>query len=56
MSEAEVNRHYSAGPPYIVHAKDVPRLASEWSRLVPPTYDQYPMLYVSQALSESVTY
>ncbi len=34
-----------AGPPYIIHALDVLPLATEWARLVPPTYDQYPLLY-----------
>jgi hypothetical protein len=41
----EVHNHYSAGPPYILHRKDVLRLAKKWSSLVPGTYDEYPLLY-----------
>jgi len=44
-TKEEVYRHYSAGPPYVIHAHDVPTLSSRWSELVPPTYDQYPLLY-----------
>jgi hypothetical protein len=36
----DVAQSYSAGPPYLIHATDVGPLAKEWSRLVPPTYDQ----------------
>ena len=45
ISEKEVNQFYSAGPPYIVHSADLEKLATEWVRLVPRTYDQYPLLY-----------
>lgn len=38
-------RPYSVGPPYIIHARDVVRLSQAWSKFVPPTYDQYPLLY-----------
>jgi hypothetical protein len=38
-------RSYSVGPPYIIHASDVVKLSQTWSKFVPPTYDQYPLLY-----------
>jgi hypothetical protein len=38
-------RPYSVGPPYIIHAHDVLKLSQQWSNFVPPTYDQYPLLY-----------
>ena len=38
-------QYYSVGPPYVIHASDVVPLAEEWARLVPRTYDHYPMLY-----------
>lgn len=41
----EVNSYFSAGPPYIIHIKDVLALSNRWSELVPPTYDEYPLLY-----------
>lgn len=41
----EVYSYYSAGPPYVIASEDVLPLAIEWSRLVPATYDEYPMLY-----------
>jgi hypothetical protein len=37
VASADVYEHFSAGPPYVVHSKDVLPLATEWSRLVPPT-------------------
>ena len=45
VTSKEVYEFYSAGPPYIIHAVDVEPFSREWARLVPPTYDQYPMLY-----------
>jgi hypothetical protein len=41
----EVYKHYSAGPPYILHRKDVLSLARKWAALVPAIYDEYPLLY-----------
>ena len=41
----DINKHYSVGPPYIIHAQDVLPLVEQWSKFVPPTYDQYPLLY-----------
>jgi hypothetical protein len=41
----EVYQHYSAGPPYILHRKDVLPLAKKWASLVPGVYDEYPQLY-----------
>jgi hypothetical protein len=41
----DVNKFYSAGPPYIIHRSDVLPLATKWASLVPPTYDAYPLLY-----------
>lgn len=40
-----VNKYYSAGPPYVIHIEDVLSLSERWSALVPPTFDEYPMLY-----------
>jgi hypothetical protein len=44
-TRSDVYRHYSAGPPYVIHRKDVLPLATKWSELVPGTYDEYPLLY-----------
>ena len=41
----EVSKHYSVGPPYIIHVRDVPKFSQKWSELVPATYDEYPELY-----------
>jgi hypothetical protein len=41
----QVHKHYSAGPPYVIHRADVLALAKKWASLVPPTYDEYPLLY-----------
>ena len=35
----------STGPPYIIHSADVNRLATRWKELVPPIYEEYPLLY-----------
>lgn len=45
ITNAEVNRYYSAGPPYVIHIQDVLDLSKRWTELVPPTYDEYPLLY-----------
>ena len=36
--------HYSVGPPYFVHKKDMIRLANTWTNLVPKVYEKYPFL------------
>ena len=45
ISNYDVNHYYSAGAPYIIHIQDVLALSYRWSELVPPTYDEYPLLY-----------
>lgn len=45
VTNRDVNKYYSAGPPYIIHIEDVLLLSERWSALVPPTYDEYPLLY-----------
>ncbi|CAB9518630.1 expressed unknown protein [Seminavis robusta] len=44
-TQQEVHKHYSAGPPYVIHRADVLPLATKWAALVPATYDEYPLLY-----------
>ncbi|KAL3932050.1 MAG: hypothetical protein SGARI_004063 [Bacillariaceae sp.] len=44
-TRSEVYKYYSAGPPYVIHRKDVLPLATKWAALVPGTYDEYPLLY-----------
>ncbi|KAG7355825.1 hypothetical protein IV203_000511 [Nitzschia inconspicua] len=44
-TRSDVHNHFSAGPPYIIHRKDVLPLAKKWASLVPGTYDEYPLLY-----------
>lgn len=44
-TQGDVHKHYSAGPPYVIHRADVLPLAQRWAELVPPTYDEYPLLY-----------
>ncbi|CAJ1913834.1 unnamed protein product [Cylindrotheca closterium] len=41
----DVTNYFTTGPPYVVHIQDVLPLASKWAALVPPTFDQYPLLY-----------
>ena len=45
VTNSDVHRYYSAGPPYVIHIQDVLALSKRWSELVPPTYDEYPLLY-----------
>jgi len=45
LTNFEVNRYYSAGPPYVIHIQDVLPLSRRWSELVPTTFDEYPLLY-----------
>ena len=45
VTNKDVNHYYSAGPPYVIHIQDVLALSKRWSELVPPTYDEYPLLY-----------
>jgi len=45
ITSQEVNKHYSAGPPYVIHIEDVLSFSRRWSTLVSPTYDEYPLLY-----------
>ena len=44
-TQSDAGHFYSVGPPYIVHKSDVLTLARKWAEFVPPTYDQYPLLY-----------
>lgn len=37
-------RHYSVGPPYIVHRKDMIRIVKTWTEFVPRVYEKYPYL------------
>lgn len=45
VTNQEVNKYYSAGPPYVIHIQDVLSFSRRWVDLVPPTYDEYPLLY-----------
>mmetsp|Transcript_3128 Transcript_3128/g.4813 ORF Transcript_3128/g.4813 Transcript_3128/m.4813 type:complete len:536 (-) Transcript_3128:120-1727(-) len=45
LTSSEVHKHYNVGAPYAIHIQDVLPLSSRWKSLVPPTYDQYPLLY-----------
>ena len=36
--------HYSVGPPYLVHVKDMKRLTDSWCEFVPKVYEGYPEL------------
>lgn len=37
-------RHFSVGPPYIVHVRDMKRIATKWAECVPKVYEEYPEL------------
>lgn len=37
-------RHFSVGPPYMVHRDDMLRIADSWSRFAKPVHSQYPEL------------
>lgn len=45
VTNKDVNRYFSAGAPYVIHIQDVLALSKRWAELVPPTYDEYPLLY-----------
>lgn len=45
VTNHDVNRYFSAGPPYVLHVEDVVPFSKRWSELVSPTYDEYPLLY-----------
>lgn len=45
LTSSDVHKHYNVGAPYAIHIQDVLPLSSRWKSLVPPTYDQYPLLY-----------
>mmetsp|Transcript_7280 Transcript_7280/g.14612 ORF Transcript_7280/g.14612 Transcript_7280/m.14612 type:complete len:579 (-) Transcript_7280:186-1922(-) len=45
ISNSDVHKYYSAGAPYIIHIEDVLAFSQRWVELVPPTYDEYPLLY-----------
>lgn len=45
VTNQDVNKYYSAGPPYVIHIEDVLTFSDRWANLVPPTYDEYPLLY-----------
>ncbi|KAL3776411.1 hypothetical protein HJC23_006765 [Cyclotella cryptica] len=45
VTNKDVNNFYSAGPPYVIHIEDVLKFSKRWSDLVPPTFDEYPLLY-----------
>ena len=38
------NQHYSVGPPYIVHKRDMEKIAESWTTFVPRVYEGYPFL------------
>jgi len=44
LTSSEVYQYYNVGAPYAIHIQDVLALSSRWKSLVPPTYDQYPLL------------
>lgn len=37
-------RHFSVGPPYLVHIEDMKRLTDSWVEFVPKVYESYPEL------------
>lgn len=37
-------KHYSVGPPYVLHRDDMYRIASSWCRYAPKVHKQYPEL------------
>ena len=43
-NEAEGNKYYSLGPPYIFHKEDGERIAESWTNFVPRVYEGYPYL------------
>ena len=43
-NEAEGNKYYSLGPPYIFHREDGERIAESWTNFVPRVYEGYPYL------------
>jgi peptidyl serine alpha-galactosyltransferase len=44
LSKTEANLGYVVGPPYIATARDMYKIASQWSTFVVPIHDQYPEL------------
>jgi peptidyl serine alpha-galactosyltransferase len=44
LSKTEADSGYVVGPPYIATARDMYKIASQWSTFVVPIHDQYPEL------------
>ncbi len=44
VSISDAYRDYSVGPPYIVHVKDMRKIAKKWAECVPKVYEEYPEL------------
>eukprot|EP00614_Pseudopedinella_elastica_P019425 CAMPEP_0172653240 /NCGR_PEP_ID=MMETSP1068-20121228/243725_1 /TAXON_ID=35684 /ORGANISM="Pseudopedinella elastica, Strain CCMP716" /LENGTH=610 /DNA_ID=CAMNT_0013467669 /DNA_START=141 /DNA_END=1973 /DNA_ORIENTATION=- len=40
----EAQKYFPVGPPYILHVLDLKALATEWVRMVPKIYEEYPQL------------
>jgi hypothetical protein len=38
------SKHFSVGPPYLLHRDDMLRIADSWTRYAPKVHDQYPEL------------
>ena len=38
------SRHYSVGPPYLVHKNDMIKIGKTWTKFVPRVYEHYPYL------------
>jgi hypothetical protein len=44
LTDAELASGYAVGPPYIATARDMHKIATQWSEFVVPIHDQYPEL------------
>jgi hypothetical protein len=44
LTDAEMAAGYAVGPPYIATARDMHKIATQWSEFVVPIHDQYPEL------------
>lgn len=42
VNEAEAERSYNVGPPYVLHRDDWPRFLDTWVAFIPQLYDEYP--------------
>ena len=47
VDERDAQLHYQVGPPYIAHHRDMHKIVTRWTELVPKVHAAFPQLMVS---------